>query len=1004
VPGAVNALAIAPDGAVWAATSKGLNRFDGSTWTTWTTGHGLPDDFVTAVAVTPDGTVWAGTLRGVAKLETRFLQENGFPGPLFRHTLRFEVIEGIGRDEVTALAIAPDGTAWLGTRGGLTRIQPSTSSLQPFGLSLRAKPPTSNLQPFGLSLRAKPPTSNLQTFRQSNSGLTADQVSALAIAPDGAVWVGTETRGLARFDGRRWLAFSKKDGLAGDFVNAVTDGPDGRVWVGTEDGLSVLDGLRGRIFTTADGLPDRRVRAVAVGPDGMVWVGTPRGAARLGVGVADPHPQPLSLEGRGEYITSVAVGSGGVWFGGPSGVSRIMEPLPPLLPPRYPVVFVHGWHGPVNAEDSQLRFLRRWLERDGFQVFYATGIDSNLTLDQNAVRLRDFIAQVKAKTGVEKVHLVGHSMGGLNVRAYVESALYQDDVASVTTLGSPHAGVFLWRDFLVREIARGSTEPSARELLPEHMTLFNQVHALPDGVPYYLIAGDLAQQEPLKFLDFWPPGDGIISAYSALGLKVWPGKTAAVTRILTPAIHGWTAGSIALGLSSYLWPDDVYRTTLRNAWVETLPQVQNLREGLNKALLQSPLTIPGPGTPGWVSNPPPALNRTPAIFGDLAPGQVVSHTLTIDAAAAARFTLIWRTGQIGLTLRDPAGRDIDPAEARRDPAIEHFSLEADTFANLAVYSVQNPQPGTWTMILDGRDLRAETLPQVQNLREGLAVVDYAAYVELDSRLRLDVGLDAGLYRPGQPMRVRATLRDGDRPVTGAAVTAEALSQVQNLREGPNLREGRVVLFDDGDHGDGRANDGVYANELPAPAAGGYYPVTVAARGPLPHPPPQAREGRGGGFARELSVFAVVSPESARLTGRYADRREDTDGDGHFERLVIEVGVEARQPGDFAVAVRLTANDHEVARTVSPVHLESGTQSVAVPLPARQFLVDASDGPYDLAEVTLMDTSGAAIIVDRAENVYRTPAYKVRDFDSRHENEPAMDYHYQEEFVYDWLFP
>jgi ligand-binding sensor domain-containing protein len=904
-PGAVNALAAAPDGVVWAATSQGLSRFDGQIWMTWTSGYGLPDDFVTAVAVGPDGTVWAGTLRGAARLQVS--------------SLRFQVVEGVGQDAITALAVAPDGTAWLGTYGGLIRIPASAA--------------------------------NPQTFRQADSDLPADQISALAVTPDGAVWIGTSGQGLARFDGQRWLAFSKQDGLADDFINVVTVGPDGGVWVGTEEGLSVLDGLHWRTFTTADGLPDRRVRAVAVAADGTVWIGTPRGAARLARGagtfatlslLTDPFP-------AAGYLTSAAIDpSGEVWLGGASGVSRFGSSSVERLV-RYPVVFVHGWHGPVYQEDSQLRFLRRWLERDGFQVFYATGIDSKLNLDQNAARLRDFINQVKAKTGAEKVHLIGHSMGGLNIRAYVESALYQGDVASVTTLGSPHAGVFLWHDFLVREIAGGSTEPSARELLQEYVTLFNRVHARPDEVPYYLLAGDLAEQEPLKFLDFWPPNDGIISAYSALGLKPWPEQSSNIARILTPSIHGWTSGGIALDLTSYLWPDNIYLTTLRDDWMTggLLTRSQAWGSDSSQTL------------PASVLAPPAPLNRTPAIFGNLAPGQVVSHTLTVDATPTARFTLIWRAGQVGLTLLDPAGRRIDPAEALRDPAIEHFSLEADTFANLTIYSVKDPPPGTWTMTLDGRDL--------------LEVVDYAAYVELDNRLRLSASLDAGLYRPGQPMRVSATLRDGDQPVAGATVTAELVGA------GPEPTP--ATLFDDGGHGDGRANDGIYANLLSAPAEGGYYPVTVTARGS--HPRGRINPAPGGeGFARGLSVFAVVSPESARLTGHYTARREDADGDGRFERLLIDVGVEARRAGDFAVAVRLTSQDREIARVYLPVHLVAGEQSVAVPFLAQQLVDRAIDGPYDVAEVALMDASGAAVVVDQAENVYRTPAYAVRDFNSR----------------------
>ena len=63
------------------------------------------------------------------------------------------------------------------------------------------------------------------------------------------------------------------------------------------------------------------------------------------------------------------------------------------------------------------------------------------TLSWNADYLRQTIEQVKADTGASTVNLIGHSMGGLVARAYVQSANYGNDVAHLITLGSPHKGL-----------------------------------------------------------------------------------------------------------------------------------------------------------------------------------------------------------------------------------------------------------------------------------------------------------------------------------------------------------------------------------------------------------------------------------------------------------------------------------------------------------------------------------------------------------------------------------
>ena len=63
-------------------------------------------------------------------------------------------------------------------------------------------------------------------------------------------------------------------------------------------------------------------------------------------------------------------------------------------------------------------------------------------IDSNLQRLMDKIDEVKTLTGATQVDLIGHSMGGLLSRAYVQSDAYlaRHDVAHLITLGSPHLG------------------------------------------------------------------------------------------------------------------------------------------------------------------------------------------------------------------------------------------------------------------------------------------------------------------------------------------------------------------------------------------------------------------------------------------------------------------------------------------------------------------------------------------------------------------------------------
>lgn len=60
--------------------------------------------------------------------------------------------------------------------------------------------------------------------------------------PHGNLWFGTTTKGLIRFDGQNFQAFTTKDGLSSNNVSSMLWAKDGSLWLGTANGLSKFDG------------------------------------------------------------------------------------------------------------------------------------------------------------------------------------------------------------------------------------------------------------------------------------------------------------------------------------------------------------------------------------------------------------------------------------------------------------------------------------------------------------------------------------------------------------------------------------------------------------------------------------------------------------------------------------------------------------------------------------------------------------------------------------------
>jgi hypothetical protein len=99
-------------------------------------------------------------------------------------------------------------------------------------------------------------------------------VTALAQAPDGTLWIGTEG-GLFSFDGITFTAFQSPPGqpqLPAGAIRSVAVSRDGAVWVGMHVlGMARIANGRVDLSDTADGDRFAQVKDLQQAPDGTIW-------------------------------------------------------------------------------------------------------------------------------------------------------------------------------------------------------------------------------------------------------------------------------------------------------------------------------------------------------------------------------------------------------------------------------------------------------------------------------------------------------------------------------------------------------------------------------------------------------------------------------------------------------------------------------------------------------------------------------------------------------------
>lgn len=177
--------------------------------------------------------------------------------------------------------------------------------------------------------------------------------------------------------------------------------------------------------------------------------------------------------------------------------SNVSETEVPRL--NAPIVLVHGLCGfdriyaLRRVVKDYFPGVREQLERGGNRVLSAR-VSPTAGVARRAAELRRYIL---AEVPAGPVHLIGHSMGGLDARYMVSRLGMADRVLSVTTVGTPHRGSS-FADWGVRRVARIVT-PFLDILGIPHQAFFDLTtdgcrrlnEEMPDvpGVRYFAVAG-----------------------------------------------------------------------------------------------------------------------------------------------------------------------------------------------------------------------------------------------------------------------------------------------------------------------------------------------------------------------------------------------------------------------------------------------------------------------------------------------------------------------------------
>lgn len=361
------------EGNLWFGTLRdGLFRARRQSITSYSKAEGLTQNNIYPIFEDRNGTVWIGTTEGL------FTYRDGVFA--IDKTLKKQIVSAITEDHsgrifagefgkvwvrdgtdfklfyqsdfgvVWAFYPEADGTLWIGSDKGLTKLKDGNAALY-----------------------------------TTKDGLAGDDTKVIISDGEGGLWIGSYG-GLTHYKDGKFTGWTEKDGLPSRTVRSLYQDSEGVLWIGTYDGgLGRFKDGKFTRYTIKEGLFNNGVFQILEDMRGNFWISSNRGIYRV-------NKQELNdfAEGKLNSITSIAYGKsdgmlnvecnggrspagiktrdGRMWFPTQDGVAVInpeavrINPQPPpvkiesFLLDRNPVAFNDGVQIQPDQENFEIQF------------------------------------------------------------------------------------------------------------------------------------------------------------------------------------------------------------------------------------------------------------------------------------------------------------------------------------------------------------------------------------------------------------------------------------------------------------------------------------------------------------------------------------------------------------------------------------------------------------------------------------------------------------------------
>jgi len=301
------------DGNLWFSTDgEGVYRFDGKSFTNFTSKDGLFNNTTTTIIQDKSGHILIGTNAGICKYDGKIFSKyfesdtlnnlriialledrdgniwfsamnkgvyryDGNKLSNFLHKYKHPIFADKQEKMISDIIQDKKGNIWFSSfnRGGAWRYD---------GKILTHFLPSSDYYTLFEDERSHAYSDSDTKYVHSPDYITDDMIQSMTEDKSGNIWFATRRHGICIYDGKTFINFKGNEVFGKISPITILEDKKGIIWLGTEEsGVFSYDarlndevgqGKTFKNYTTSDGLVNNSVRSIIEDKDGNLWFGT----------------------------------------------------------------------------------------------------------------------------------------------------------------------------------------------------------------------------------------------------------------------------------------------------------------------------------------------------------------------------------------------------------------------------------------------------------------------------------------------------------------------------------------------------------------------------------------------------------------------------------------------------------------------------------------------------------------------------------------------------------